>query len=100
MAIDRKARNGSLERSVVLLRCLEKEQEQMDQQRRSVWREAGKRMREARETAQLSVRETAKRLGISAPYLSDMELGRRQPSIKWLEKLQQVIEQHNDRTEP
>lgn len=95
-----KAQPGSLERCVVLLRCIEKKQDKIDLLRRVVWQQAGERMRKARETSQLSVREAAKRLGISAPYLSDMELGRRQPSVKWLEKLSHVIKQHNAPGEP
>ncbi len=40
----------------------------------------GARIRELREDKDLSVRELAKRLGVSAPFLSDVELGRRHPS--------------------
>lgn len=37
----------------------------------------GQLMREARERAGLSVREMARRLNQSAPFVSDLELGRR-----------------------
>lgn len=37
----------------------------------------GQLMREARKRAGLSVREMARRLGQSAPFVSDLELGRR-----------------------
>lgn len=37
----------------------------------------GKTIRKLREKKQISVRGMAKRIGISAPFLSDMELGRR-----------------------
>lgn len=37
----------------------------------------GKEMRFRRETTKLSLRETARRLGFSAAYISDLELGRR-----------------------
>ena len=40
----------------------------------------GERIRELRESLDLSVREFAKLCGISAPFLSDVELGRRHPS--------------------
>jgi transcriptional regulator with XRE-family HTH domain len=40
----------------------------------------GERIRELREEKDVSVRELAKRLGVSAPFLSDVELGRRHPS--------------------
>lgn len=87
---------GSLHRIVVLLRELEEEERKMEKAQKAAWGQAGEQMRDARKEAQLSVREAAKRLGISAPFLSDMELGRRKPSIKWVEKLSQLIKQHND----
>ncbi len=40
----------------------------------------GERIRELREERDLSVRELAKRLRLSAAFLSDVELGRRHPS--------------------
>ncbi len=40
----------------------------------------GERIRELREQKDLSVRELAKKTHISAPFLSDVELGRRHPS--------------------
>jgi transcriptional regulator with XRE-family HTH domain len=40
----------------------------------------GERIRELREKKDISVRELAKQLKISAPFLSDVELGRRHPS--------------------
>jgi transcriptional regulator with XRE-family HTH domain len=47
----------------------------------------GQRLRELRDKADLSVRELAKRIGISSPFLSDIELGRRFPSEEILGKL-------------
>ena len=47
----------------------------------------GERIRELRETKDLSLRELAKRLGLSAAFLSDVELGRRYPSKKVLLQL-------------
>ncbi len=40
----------------------------------------GRRVRELRQNRGLSLRELAKRLEISAPFLSDIELGKRYPS--------------------
>ena len=40
----------------------------------------GERIRELREQKDLSVREFAKKVKVSAPFLSDVELGRRYPS--------------------
>ena len=47
----------------------------------------GQRLRQLRDSADLSLRELAKRIGISSPFLSDIELGRRFPSEEILEKL-------------
>ena len=47
----------------------------------------GQRLRELRDRADLSVRELAKRIGVSSPFLSDIELGRRFPSGEVLGKL-------------
>ena len=47
----------------------------------------GQRLRELRDKADLSLRELAKRSGISSPFLSDIELGRRFPSEEILGKL-------------
>jgi transcriptional regulator with XRE-family HTH domain len=47
----------------------------------------GQRLRELRDEADLSLRELAKRTGISSPFLSDIELGRRFPSEEILGKL-------------
>lgn len=48
----------------------------------------GQRIRELREARDLSLREFAKRLGgLSAAFLSDVELGRRHPSDKMLTKM-------------
>ena len=47
----------------------------------------GQRIRELRDKADLSLRGLAKRIGISSPFLSDIELGRRFPSEEILGKL-------------
>ncbi|HXU21052.1 MAG TPA: helix-turn-helix transcriptional regulator [Verrucomicrobiae bacterium] len=47
----------------------------------------GERIRELRETKDLSVRELARRLGITAPFLSDVELGRRHPKDEVLKAI-------------
>ena len=40
----------------------------------------GERIRELREDQDISVRELARKIKVSAPFLSDVELGRRHPS--------------------
>lgn len=48
-------------------------------------------MRTAREAAKLSLRETARRMGVSASYLSDLELNRRHISAKAEAKFNEAI---------
>jgi transcriptional regulator with XRE-family HTH domain len=51
----------------------------------------GKRIRELRDGQDLSLREFAAKLGCSAPFISDIELGRRYPSEKVLKDIAQVL---------
>ncbi|HEY1477596.1 MAG TPA: helix-turn-helix transcriptional regulator [Chthoniobacterales bacterium] len=51
----------------------------------------GQRLHELRDSADLSLRELAKQIGISAPFLSDIELGRRFPSEEILAKLARAL---------
>ena len=52
----------------------------------------GERIREIRQEKDLSLRELATRIGVSAAFMSDVELGRRNPSDKHLEKVARVLE--------
>lgn len=54
--------------------------------------EAGKAMREAREKAGLSLRDMAKKLNVSPPFLSDMERGNRKYSESWIAEAVKIIE--------
>ncbi|HEV2692706.1 MAG TPA: helix-turn-helix transcriptional regulator [Verrucomicrobiae bacterium] len=51
----------------------------------------GQRLRELREGAGLSLREVAKAAKISAPFLSDVELGRRFPTNETLALIAQKL---------
>jgi transcriptional regulator with XRE-family HTH domain len=51
----------------------------------------GQRLREMREAAGLSLREVAKAAKISAPFLSDVELGRRFPTNETLALIAQKL---------
>src|SRR6266403_2451887 len=51
----------------------------------------GQRLHELRDKADLSLRELAKKVGISGPFLSDIELGRRFPSEEILGKLARAL---------
>lgn len=51
----------------------------------------GQRIRELRAANDLSLREFARRLGISAAFLSDIELGKRYPSERVLEEMARTL---------
>ena len=51
----------------------------------------GQRLRELRESAGFSLREVAKAANISAPFLSDVELGRRFPTNETLALIAQKL---------
>src|SRR6202011_6026295 len=52
----------------------------------------GQRIHELRDKADLSLRGLAKKIGISSPFLSDIELGRRFPSEEILAKLADALD--------
>ena len=51
----------------------------------------GEKIRELREGLDLSLREFARQLGVSAPFWSDVELGRRHPSSERLEETAKIL---------
>jgi transcriptional regulator with XRE-family HTH domain len=51
----------------------------------------GEKIRELREERDISLRELAKRLELSAPFISDIELGRRYPSKKVMQQLADAL---------
>ena len=51
----------------------------------------GSRLRELREKKNISLRELAKKIGVSGAFLSDIELGRRFPSQDKIELLAEEI---------
>lgn len=51
----------------------------------------GEIVREKRNAADISLRELARRIGITPPFLSDIELGRRNPSEEVLAKMAQEL---------
>lgn len=51
----------------------------------------GERIRELREDKDISLRELASKVGVSAAFMSDVELGRRQPSDKHLAALARIL---------
>jgi transcriptional regulator with XRE-family HTH domain len=51
----------------------------------------GTRLRQLREERNISLRDLAKKVGVSAPFLSDIELGRRFPAPDKLELIAREI---------
>ncbi len=51
----------------------------------------GGRIRQLREEKDISLRELAKTIGVSAPFLSDVELGRRHPSDQHIVDLARAL---------
>lgn len=51
----------------------------------------GQRIRELRDRQDLSLREFATKLGCSAPFISDVELGRRYPSEDILRDMARIL---------
>ena len=51
----------------------------------------GQQLHQLRDKADLSLRELANKVGISSPFLSDIELGRRFPSEEILAKLASAL---------
>ena len=90
------ANAGRLQRSVRLLCDLQSSAEQFRKERICTMVEVGAHMYLMRRDAGLSLRETARRLKISAPYLSDMENGKRGQTIEWLKKLDAALKQPNE----
>ena len=52
----------------------------------------GERIRELRDAKDISVRELAKKADVSAPFLSDVELGRRHPSDEVLKLIASALD--------
>ena len=52
----------------------------------------GERIREIRQGRDLSLRELATRIDVSAAFMSDVELGRRNPSDKHLKEVARILE--------
>ena len=52
----------------------------------------GQRIRELRQERDLSLRELATRIGVSSAFMSDVELGRRNPSDKHMEDVARILE--------
>lgn len=63
--------------------------------------QAGAALRRERERKGLSLREVARQLGVSAPFLSDVELGRRWLSLRSIRRnISQSSNMPNDTTKP
>lgn len=76
----------SIENTIGLLQDLQRREDQMQNFRQIVQMRVGSEMRAHRMQAGLSLRKLATRIKCSAPFLSDMELGRRRYTIEWIRK--------------
>ena len=77
---------GSLQRMVRLLGETDRITAEWRKKHDALLREVGQAMRDERERRRISLRELARRLDVSAPFLSDMERGNRKYSIEWCKK--------------
>lgn len=84
----------SLDGLVLLYRAAEKKAAEWQKLLRHAESEASRVMREERERRGISLREMARRMGVSALFLSDMELGNRRYSVAWIEAAKDVFEQN------
>lgn len=84
---DSNAIGVDLQRLVRLLAEVDSEERRVAEYRNAAWKLAGSKLRNMREVLGLSLREAARRMNITAPYLSDMERGNRRPSPEWAKKL-------------
>ena len=62
------------------LDALDRSQRLLDDDKREAWKSAGRAIREGRTANGMTLRKTAKYLGISAAHLCDIEHGRRNPN--------------------
>jgi len=77
---------------------LQSDERKYRDKRAKTMREVGSQMRGFREIEKVSLRELSRRIGCSAPFLSDMELGHRLYSIEWVRKTFHSL--HNAETLP
>ena len=85
----------SLQRMVRLLGEADRISAKLLKQHCAILREVGHEMRAERQRQRMSLRKLAWHIGVSAPFLSDMERGNRKYSIEWCEKAMRAM-QPND----
>lgn len=78
-------------RSILALLCAEKGIDNATEQFRAAQIGLGKAFRAAREAKGISLRTVAKKLKVSAPFVSDCELGRRNFSDKHRKAYQEIL---------
>ena len=80
------AKSNTLRRLVRLLGESNRMTEAWRQQRDAILIEVGRVMRNERHGRKVSLRELARRLNVSAQFLSDMERGNRKYTLEWCHK--------------
>lgn len=71
--------------------AIDRAREKYHRERLGLVVEMGNELRKRREAAQMTLRELARQLEVSAPYLSDVEHGRRSLSSKLAEKADLIL---------
>lgn len=86
-----------LKRLVRMLADLQSAEESTRKARQATRAAVGIEIRAERERVGMSLRAMSAKVGCSAPFLSDMELGRRGQSIEWVTKILNAAKHHNNK---
>jgi len=76
---------------VQAMKCLEAEDQRLKAARYEAWCEVGEELKLLRLQHRISLRHAAALMGISAPFLADMEGGKRAYSEKHIRRFEAVI---------
>lgn len=70
----------------------QRDKELFDAETQKIYQEVSKQLREMRKNKGVSLRKLAKHVKYSAPYVSDVELGRRNPTVEFVGKFYSAID--------
>ena len=80
---------------IVLSRQVDQMEADLRREQIACWRHIGNVMRGRRVRAKMTLRKLAAVLGVSAPYVCDMERGNRRYTTQWLEKALETFKANN-----
>lgn len=92
-AFQAKTRRNALDRLREIHRAIMETEEQARKARKDGQRHFGDHLRTLRLDRGMSAREFARRAGVSAPFVSDIEYGRRLPGFEVRERMIAVLEE-------